>query len=246
MTHNKALKVLFAPYLALTLTTSGAAQASEPASPQGATEFVEMLGQVAIWTSEIEDRSENKGALRSLIRVGFDLDVISQFVLGRFWNRAKAVQRAEFKDLFAEYVVHSFESRFNRISALTVVASNRVAGGDFLVQTNIVRATDTANVVWRVRARHNEYRIIDILIDGISLALTQRSEFVSVIQRDGFEKLLQTLRKRTLTNTDFAHQLSRFEKTPRISPPAYILFSAGSRILTFISPHWSDGEHHVN
>ncbi len=246
MTHSKALKVLFALSFALNLTVSGAAQASEPASPQGAVELVETLGQVAIWTSEIEDRSEKKGALRSLIRAGFDLDVISQFVLGKFWNRAKAVQRVEFKDLFTKYLVNIFANQFNRIGALTVVRSTRVAEGDFLVQTNIVRATDTANVVWRVRARDNEYRIIDILIDGISLALTHRSEFVSVIQRDGFEKLLQTLRKRTPTNTDFAHQLSRFEKTPRISPPANILFSAGARILNFISPQWSDGEHHVN
>ncbi len=234
MTHSKALKVLFALSLALNLTVSGAAQASEPASPQGAAEFVETLGQAAISASEFEGRSERKDAIRSLIRVGFDLDVISRIVLGKFWNRTKAVQRAEFKDLFNEYLVSSFANQLNRIDALTVVASNRVAGDDFLVRTSINRVSDTANGVWRVRAWDGEYRIIDLMIDGISLALTHRSEFTSVIQRDGFEELLQTLRKRTSTHTDFGRQLLRSERTARTAVLASILVSPNASKLNIL------------
>lgn len=207
MTYRKAVKVLFSLFFVLTLTVSDAAQASEPASPQGAAEFVEMLGQVAIWTSEISDRSKKKAALRNLIDVGFNLEVISRIVLGKIWYRTRAVQRAEFKDLFAEHVVDSYESHFNRISALTVVASNRVPGGDFLVQTTIDRASDTASVTWQVRAWDSEYQIIDTLIDGTSLASIHRSEFLSIVQREGLEKLMQTLRQGPSTNANFGHQL---------------------------------------
>jgi len=234
MTHSKALKVLFALSLALNLTISGAAQASEPASPQGAVEFVETLGQAAISAAEYEGRSERKDAIRSLIRVGFDLDVISRFVLGKYWNRTKAVQRAEFKDLFNEYLVNSFANHLNRIDALTVVASNRVAGDDFLVRTSINRVSDTANVVWRVRAWNGEYRIIDVMIDGISLEVTHRNEFASVIQRDGFEELLQTLRKRTSTHANFEHQLLRPEITSRIALSASILVSPNASSLNIL------------
>ncbi len=239
MTHSKALKVLFALSFALNLTVSGAAQASEPASPQGAAEFVETLGEqvAAIWVSENENLPETKrAALRDLIRVGFELDVTSQIVLGKFWGRARAEQRAEFKNLFAEYLVNTYASHLNRyrIGTLTVDTSNRVAEDDFLVQTSIDRASDTANAVWRVRAWDSEYRIIDILIDGISLALTHRSEFASVIQRDGFEKLLQILRKRTSTHADFGHQLSRFERTPYIALPASILVSPDASNLNVL------------
>ena len=234
MTHSKALKVLFALSLALNLAVGGAAQASEPASPQGAVEFVETLGQAAISASEFEGRSERKDAIRSLIRVGFDLDVISRIVLGKFWNRAKAVQRAEFKDLFNDYLVNSFANHLNRIDALTVVASNRVAGDDFLVRTSINRVSDTANAVWRVRAWDGEYRIIDVMIDGISLALTHRSEFASVIQRDGFERLLQILRKRTSTHTDLADQRSRVERPPYVTLPVSILVSPGTSKLNIL------------
>ena len=247
MTHSKALKVLFALSFALNLTVSGAVQASEPASPQGAGEFVNMLsGRVAAiwalnWALKNKNLPDTEGTvLRDLIGVGFDLDVTSQFVLGKFWGRAKADQRAEFKDLFAKYLINTYASQFKRyrIGTLTVIESNRIAGGDFLVQTNIDRATDTANIVWRVRAWDSEYRIIDILIDGISLALTHRSEFASVIQRGDLENLLQILRKRASTNADFAHQLSRSERTPRIAPPASILVSAGASKLNILLLQW--------
>jgi TPR repeat protein len=69
MTYSKAVKVLFTLFFVLTLTVNGAARASEPATPQGAAEFVEMLGQVAVRTSEISDQSEKKAALRNLIEV---------------------------------------------------------------------------------------------------------------------------------------------------------------------------------
>ncbi len=88
MTHSKALKVLFALSFALNLTVSGAAQASEPASPRGAAEYIDMLsGRIAaIGALKNENLPETEGAvLRDLIRVGFDLDVTSQIVLGKFW-----------------------------------------------------------------------------------------------------------------------------------------------------------------
>ncbi len=239
MTHSKAVKVILALSLTLNLTVSGAAQASDAASPQGAADFVEMLGEqvAAIWVSGNENLSETKrAALRALIPVGFELDVTSQFVLGKFWGRARTEQRAEFKGLFAEYLVNTYANHLNRyrIATLTVDTSNRVAENDFLVQTSIDSASDTANVVWRVRAWDGEYRIIDILIDRISLALTHRSEFASVIQRGGLEKLLQILRKRAPRNADFAHQLSRSERTPRIALPASILVSPDASKLNIV------------
>ena len=239
MTHSQALKAILALSFALNLTVSGAAQASDAASPQGAAEFVEMLGEqvAAIWDSENENLPETKGAaLRDLIRVAFDLNVTSQFVLGKFWARARAEQRAEFKDLFAKYLVNTYASYLNRyrIGSLTVDASNPVAENDFLVQTSIDRITDTANAVWRVRAWNSEYRIIDIQIDGISLALTHRSELTSVIQRDGFEKLLQILRKWTSTHTELADQRSRVERPPYITLPVSILVSPGTSKLNIL------------
>ncbi len=50
---------------------------------------------------------------------------------------------------------------------------------------------------WRVRTTENRYRIIDITVEGVSMVITQRSEFSAVIQRNGFEGLIAVLRART-------------------------------------------------
>ena len=237
MVHGKALQVILALSVALNLAATGPAPANEPASTQGAAEFVNILkGRVAAiwalkWALNIETLPDPEGAvLRDLIRVGFDLDATSQFVLGKFWGRAKAEQRAEFKDLFAEYLVNTYASHLKRyrVGTLTVVASKRVAGGDFLVQTNIDRATDTANAVWRVRAWDSEYRIIDILIDGISVALTHRSEFASVIQRDDLDGMLEVLRERVWA------QAKAPDANPRVALPVSILVSPNANKINLL------------
>ena len=249
MVHGKALQVILALSVALSLAATGPAPAKEPASPQGAAEFVNILkGRVAAiwalkWALNIETLPDPEGAvLRDLIRVGFDLDATSQFVLGKFWGRAKAEQRAEFKDLFAEYLVNTYAGHFKsyRIDTLTVVASNRIAGGDFLVRTTIDDAANTANVVWRVRAWDGKYRIIDILIDGISLASTHRSEFAAVMQRNDLDKLLQILRKRKSTQASFGRHSSRPERTPYIA-----LSASGQMAGTCLEKEISDVSHIV-
>ncbi len=145
MTYRKALKVILTLSFVMNLNVTGPARASEPASSQGAAEYVNMLrGRIAAiwalnWVLNNDRRPESEGTvLRDLIRVGFDLDVTSQFVIRRFWGRAKAEQRAEFKDLFTEYLVNTYATRFEqyRIGTLTVVASNRVAGGVFFGSNN--------------------------------------------------------------------------------------------------------------
>ena len=239
MTRSRILKALLILAFALDLTVASTARASDAASPQGATEFIKTLSEqvAAIRALENENLPETKrAALRNLIRIGFDLDATSQFVLGKFWGRAPAEQRAEFKDLFTEYLLNTYASHLNgyRIDTLAVVAGNRVAEDDFLVQTSIERATDTGNAVWRVRARDSEYRIIDVVIDRISFALTHRSEFVSIISRGGLEKMLEVLRERTSARANFGHQLLPSERIPRISLLAFVLVSPGTNQIDIL------------
>ncbi len=70
-----------------------------------------------------------------------------------------------------------------------------------------------------MRAQGGEYRIIDVLIDGISLTLTQRSEFASVIAREGLDGMLAVLRARV------AKQMNGSGGNLRIALPASILIS---------------------
>lgn len=138
--------------------------------------------------------------VRDLLRSGFDVAFIGRFVLGKHWATATNEQRDEYQRLFGEFVVKTYAARLGGYAgerfAITTV---RDAGEkDSLVHTQIVRpAGPPLECDWRVRVIDGQPRIIDVMVEGISMVVTQRSEFASVIQRTGVEGLLATLRAKT-------------------------------------------------
>ena len=73
-------------------------------------------------------------------------------------------------------------------------------GGDAVVYSTMLRSGGeiSVRVDWRIRAKDGTYKVVDILVEGTSISLTQRSECASVIRRNGgnVEALLVELRKR--------------------------------------------------
>ncbi|MFQ5775510.1 MAG: phospholipid-binding protein MlaC [Kiloniellaceae bacterium] len=201
MTLGKAFHGMMASLLVLGLSFAGAVSASAQPSPERAARFVEGLGNQAVAllaSKEAKIPEKRQAALRDLIRNGFNLELTCQFVLGKYWNRATTAQREEFQELFTEYLLNSYARRLGsfRAETLTIVASHAVGSKDVLVETSVEGPDGPANPVWRVRADDGQYKIIDVSIDGVSLALTQRREFASVVNRVGLEGLLEMLREK--------------------------------------------------
>ncbi len=227
MIRGKAIGVVVVLLSALGCTAGNQVQAQDAASPEGASEFVETLGERVLAIEASAQRGiapeARLSALRDLIQSGFDLDVTAQLVLGKFWRHATREQRTRFRDLFARYLLNTYVRQLSsyRVETLVVIACNRIGQGDFLVQTRIHRRSDIADASWRVRAGAGGYKIIDVVMDGISLALTHRGEFASVISRQGFEGLLEGLHDRVLVQAD------PLEAATRAVLPASILVSPG-------------------
>lgn len=230
MTLCKAVRAVFASALVLGLSFGAGVNAEERTSPQEAARFVESLGNEAVTilsSGKAGVPRKRRAALRALIRGGFDLELTSQFVLGKFWGRASPEQRAEFQELFTEYLLNSYARHLGsyRAETLTIVASHPVGGGDVLVETSIEGDDDPAKAVWRVRAHQGEYKIIDVTVDGVSLALTQRREFASVVNRRGLDGLLKLLRKKVAEQGKSARQFLPRHEGAHISLLAGILAS---------------------
>ncbi len=177
------------------------APAGAQTSPQLAAAFVQQLANQAIATlrapgATIEQR---EAAFRSLLRQGFDLELIGRFVLGRYYRSATPEQRADFQALFEDYLLRTYSSRLGGYSGetFTVVSATAAGAKDALIRTRIDRPSGPPlHADWRVRGSGNQNRIIDVMVEGVSMALTQRSEFDAVIGRNGFEGLLTALRAR--------------------------------------------------
>jgi phospholipid transport system substrate-binding protein len=146
--------------------------------------------------------SERDARFRELFHNDFDVPTIARFVLGRYWRLATPSQRQEFVRLFAEYTALAYSNRLAAYSgeALKVTGSRAEADGS-IVTSEIVRTDGAppAKVDWRMARTDDGYKITDVIIEGISMAVTQRSEFASVIQRHGgqVEGLLTVLRAKT-------------------------------------------------
>lgn len=201
MTIGKGFYTITGAILLLAFSLGDIDRARAQTSPEGAAKFVQALGSEAVLLqSSVRSAPPAKRAavLRDLVRRGFNLKLTSQFVLGKFWHQATVDQRAEFQDLFTEYLVNSYARHIGSYQAetLAVVASHPIGNKDVLVETSVESSDGPTNPIWRVRAYDGVYKIIDVSIDGVSLALTQRREFAAVINHQGLDGLLGMLRQK--------------------------------------------------
>ena len=114
---------------------------------------------------------------------------ISRFVLGRYWTTAADQDKQTFQKLFEDYVVRAYAARFSEYSGeeVKVLGARAESETVTLVTSQFLRPNGAppAKIDWRVRKQDNDFKIVDIDVEGVSMAVTQREEFGSVIQRDG-------------------------------------------------------------
>jgi phospholipid transport system substrate-binding protein len=190
-----------APALAVLLAVAapGPTRAADDAAG-----FISDLGQrtVRVLAAKVSE-GEREAQFRALFNEGFDVPAISRFVLGNYWRVATDEQRRAFVTLFEAYVVHAYAVRFNEYSGQQLkVTAQRAEGEDSaLVQSVIAQPSGAPplRIDWRVGKTEKGYKINDVVVEGVSMAVTQRQEFSAVIQRNGGEidALLKLLREKT-------------------------------------------------
>lgn len=172
------------------------------ANLDGAKNFVDNMAQKGIGFLGNQDLTEEQrtAEFRKLLNSSFDMATIGRFALGRNWKVATPAQQTEYQKLFKDMIVESYSRRFHEYNGqkLEVTGASADSNGDVLVSSSIVPPNGEAvKVDWRVRAGGGSYKVVDIVVEGVSMALTQRSDFASVIQRGGgnIDVLLQHLRQ---------------------------------------------------
>lgn len=167
-------------------------------------QFVERLGRdaITVLTDEGLSREARLAGFRQLLRDGFAIEAIGRFVLGRHWTQASGEQRAAFLVAFEDFVVNSYAARFSQYGGETLRIVDERADGEsgHAVNSQIVRPSAPPIMVqWRVRDAEGGPKIVDVVIEGVSLAITQRSEFASVIQQNGgrIDPLIEQLRQKS-------------------------------------------------
>ena len=123
-----------------------------------------------------------------LVISSIDMNLISKFVLSRYWKTASDQQKISYLNAFEEYFISSYANKLDQYSGEKIVIVSSEAAKKFvIVKSNIVReGADTLKIElnWRLLTRDGQTKIIDLSIEGISLIVAQREEFQSYLSNN--------------------------------------------------------------
>jgi phospholipid transport system substrate-binding protein len=144
-------------------------------------------------------------SLESIVFGNFQFETISRLVLARNFKKFSKEQQQEFEDHFKVYLSRSYGTRLLRYADEKVEfgAARLEKRGDVTVKTSIVGGkADGIEMNYRARNRDDAWKVIDVVIEGISLVSNFRTQFKDIINREGPEGLLAKLRDKTFELPD--------------------------------------------
>ena len=178
-------------------TAKAAVARSGPEQP--GSQFVAGVGEKVIGVLKShpsEDQAGRTKALDGIFHAAFDVDGMARFAAGMYWRRTSPAERKEYVSLFGDYVASLYARKFAGYQGETfVVAGERpVNEAVTAVKTRIESVDKTTPVEFRVAKVGGDYRIVDVYVAGVSMLITKRDEFNTVLSREGMEGLMQRLK----------------------------------------------------
>ena len=162
-------------------------------------EFIQGLADQAI--SVLSDQrgtiDERQQKFRTVLRDDFAMKKIGRFAAGKYWRNMSTEQKRQYQNLFEEWILKTYSIRFGGYSGETVNVLRTFKAGatDVFVRTRIESSKRRSlKVDWRVRRIDERYKIIDVVVEGVSMLVTQKAEFSAVLQQRGIDGLITILR----------------------------------------------------
>ncbi len=182
--------------------TLPSAQGHEESMKVPAGKFIQNLGDkvIGIVADKKITPQVRTDQFREILRTAFDLQTIGRFVIGRTWNSATPAQQAEYMSSFEQLVIKNYGNQISLYSGegFTVKSVRGESEKDSVVNALIVHpdGSQPTSVDWRVRQRDGKLGVIDVVVEGVSLSVTQRQEYAAVIQHndgqiDGLLKIMR-------------------------------------------------------
>jgi phospholipid transport system substrate-binding protein len=182
------------------------------AAPSGEVDAKATAFMNQLWNRAIEllnkkaPAAQRQAQFRELFHNDFDSPGIARFVLGRYWRTASPEEQKEFLKLFEEYVVYVYTARLSDFEGEQFkIKGAHPDQGSVIVSTDVITpgAPTPLKVDWRLVDDDGAYKISDVIVEGVSMLVTQRSEFASIIQRHGgqVQGLLDLMREKTASST---------------------------------------------
>ena len=161
------------------LPLSARAQATEKAAA-----FVKDVGDrlVAVVNASGSLASKRK-QMTQIINAAVDVDGIGKFCLGRYWRQATPEQQKQYLALFHEVLVTNITAKLGEYQGVTfTMGRGKPQDDEAIVATTVVRPNNAPTAVdWVISNPASNPKIIDVVAEGTSLRLTQRSDYASYL-----------------------------------------------------------------
>ena len=155
--------------------------------------FVESTGNeiIQVLVHKETPMSKRKENFRAILRTKFSIPSIGKFVLARYWRQADDGQKARYLKLFETAIVENYSAQFDNYSneKLQVIGVHKMEDGGILVNSKVLRPSGAEPLLvdWKVfhHKKDNTFKIVDLVVNGVSMSITQRSEYAGLIQGAG-------------------------------------------------------------
>lgn len=197
--------LIFSIYFYLVMSGGGAFAATV----QNARQFVDAVGQRVIDVIDAPNKNQNQkqAELRQMFLDNVDIEWVSRFVLGPGWRGATEDQQRRYVEAYKKYMVAIYTVNFSEYtgSKYNIIEVRDEGNNQFTIRMQIKtpkqQQADTIAGYRLIVDDSGQFKIIDIIVEGVSLITTQRSEFGSVLRQNGIEGLITALEKKA-TNAE--------------------------------------------
>ena len=196
------MKRLFKIILLLSFFLNPPFALSETPEPLGIIKSIteKVLNRVESDKEKLKDNpGEMYNLVSDLIFPNFDFAVMSRFVLGSYWDSAEVKQKGEFIDQFRKLLVRTYASALLEFSNQTIdypSDKNIVKEKTAKIVQEIITQGEPITVVYRLHNNKGKWLAFDVSVSGVSLVKTYRGSFRSIIETEGLDRLINSLKEK--------------------------------------------------
>jgi len=195
--RGKIASLCLALLVAVGLSTRGSAAGSNPGDSVRSFYNV-LLGNMQ--QGRMLGESGRYARLAPFVDRTFDIPLMTRLAVGPAWETLPPAEQQRLQAAFAHYVTATYADQFDSYSGQQLqVTGERPIGGNIMVQTKIVKSNgETTKLDYLMRPDQGSWQISDVYLDGtISQLAVHRSEFYSILRREGVDGLVMALNRKT-------------------------------------------------
>ena len=189
--------MVFGAALLIALVLGGRALASN--DPKAVVESTANAVIAVLRDSSLQHEAK-QSRIEDIVYANVDFDTLSRLVLAQNWKRFNDQQRETFQREFKRHLSVTYGKNIDdyRNETVAITGERKESQGDSTVMSKIVRGQGSAEfqVNYRLREKDGQWRIIDVIVEGVSMVANFRSQFQDIVSSGGPDKLLKLLHEK--------------------------------------------------